>query len=100
MTAPDHMPKAFKGTCMKRGIHTWSLRSTRGGSVPQILSFDQDEDDEHDHDSGGGERSDKRADDRLDDVERPARLRLDHDRNGLSLLSFCRRAISGRARGR
>ena len=32
MTAPDHMPEAFKGTCMKRGIHTWSLRSTRGGS--------------------------------------------------------------------
>jgi hypothetical protein len=32
MTAPDHMLEAFKGTCIKRGIHTWSLRQTRGGS--------------------------------------------------------------------
>ena len=24
--------ETFKGTCMKRGIHTWSLRQSRGGS--------------------------------------------------------------------
>lgn len=32
MTAPDHMLEDANGTCMKRGIHTWSLRQTRRGS--------------------------------------------------------------------
>ena len=34
MTAPVHMLEAFKGTCIERGIHTWSLRQIRGGSNP------------------------------------------------------------------
>jgi hypothetical protein len=32
MTAPDHMLKDANDTCMKGGIHTWSLRQTRSGS--------------------------------------------------------------------
>ena len=39
MTAPDHMLEDANGTCMKRGIHTWSLRQTRGGSAQRFLTI-------------------------------------------------------------
>lgn len=42
MTAPDHMLEDTNGTCMKRGIHTWSLREMGAVRLPLGLGIERD----------------------------------------------------------
>jgi hypothetical protein len=39
MTAPDHMFEMLTNACINRGIHTWSLRQTRCGSLIHVSAM-------------------------------------------------------------